>query len=105
MKLGSSDVGPLDARYKHLLAVLRRRVCPFAQCAIVVVGRPVRMDEVVRVIVPDIGTSRRCFIYQRGLIPPHMGSGLAILRVEPSNRAGNNRYRTGRWKELWLDAR
>ena len=62
MNLRSEDVGPLDARYEHLLTILRRRVCPFAQWAIVVVGRPVRMDEVVRVIVPDIDTSRRCFI-------------------------------------------
>ena len=62
MKLGSEDVGPLDARYEHLLAILRRRVCPFAQCAIVVVGCPVKMDEVSRVIVPDIDTSRRYLI-------------------------------------------
>ena len=58
MKLGSEDVGPLDARYEHLLTVLRRSACPFAQWAIVVVGCPVRMDEVVvRVIAPDVNIS------------------------------------------------
>ena len=62
MKLSSEDVSPLDARYEQLLAVLRRRACPIAQRAVVVVGRSVRMDEVVRVVVPDTDISRIRFV-------------------------------------------